>query len=259
MARDTRASAEAQNPQPFLAATRRSSSSRRRLRHASRRNQARRRRRNSRRRRSGACEHAGRSADTPARPRQPDRPAGRRTTRACRPRQPGRRLARRCATCRATSEQSGASTTRMAATQPFGPSIQFDTKGVEFGPWLRRFIAQVKRNWFVPQAAMSLRGHVVITFNIHKTARSRTLRSSSPSVGRIVQQRRVQRARHVESRPCRCRRSIPTDKAFFTVTFYLQRAAAVAVVLPTRVQQRRAADPPLVALTCLRAAGALCR
>ena len=27
------------------------------------------------------------------------------------------------------------------------PAIQFDTKGVEFGPWIRRFIAQVKRNW----------------------------------------------------------------------------------------------------------------
>ena len=50
----------------------------------------------------------------------------------------------------------------------FGPAIQFDTKGVEFGPWIRRFIAQVKRNWFVPYAAMSLKGHVVITFNVHK-------------------------------------------------------------------------------------------
>ena len=51
----------------------------------------------------------------------------------------------------------------------FGPAIQFDTKGVEFGPWIRRFIAQVKRNWFVPYAAMSLKGHVVITFNVHKS------------------------------------------------------------------------------------------
>ena len=37
----------------------------------------------------------------------------------------------------------------------FGPEIQFDTKGVEFGPWIRRFVAQVKRNWFVPYSAMS--------------------------------------------------------------------------------------------------------
>ena len=50
----------------------------------------------------------------------------------------------------------------------FGPEIQFDTKGVEFGPWIRRFIAQVKRNWFIPYAAMSMKGHVVITFNVHK-------------------------------------------------------------------------------------------
>ena len=50
----------------------------------------------------------------------------------------------------------------------FGPAIQFDTKGVEFGPWIRRFIAQVYANWNVPQAAMSLRGHVVITFNVHR-------------------------------------------------------------------------------------------
>ena len=50
----------------------------------------------------------------------------------------------------------------------FGPEIQFDTKGVEFGPWIRRFIAQVKRNWFIPYAAMSMKGHVVIQFNVHK-------------------------------------------------------------------------------------------
>jgi TonB family protein len=53
-------------------------------------------------------------------------------------------------------------------TQEFGPAIQFDTKGVEFGPWIRRFVAQVKRNWFVPYAAMTMKGHVVITFNVHK-------------------------------------------------------------------------------------------
>ena len=33
--------------------------------------------------------------------------------------------------------------------QNLGP-LQFDTKGVEFGPWIRRFVAQVRRNWFVP-------------------------------------------------------------------------------------------------------------
>src|SRR5262245_23948785 len=46
------------------------------------------------------------------------------------------------------------------------PDIQFDSKGVDFGPWLRRFVAQVKRNWFIPQAAWTLKGHVVIQFYV---------------------------------------------------------------------------------------------
>jgi TonB family protein len=63
----------------------------------------------------------------------------------------------------------------------FGPSIQFDTKGVEFGPWLRRFVAQIRRNWFVPYAAMSLRGHVVLSFKVHKDGSITDLMVMQPS------------------------------------------------------------------------------
>ncbi len=63
----------------------------------------------------------------------------------------------------------------------FGPEIQFDTKGVEFGPWIRRFIAQVKRNWFIPYAAMSMKGHVVIQFNVHKDGSITDLTVVGPS------------------------------------------------------------------------------
>jgi TonB family protein len=63
----------------------------------------------------------------------------------------------------------------------FGPSIQFDTKGVEFGPWLRRFVAQIRRNWFVPYAAMSLRGHVVLSFKVHKDGSITDLQVMKPS------------------------------------------------------------------------------
>ena len=63
----------------------------------------------------------------------------------------------------------------------FGPEIQFDTKGVEFGPWIRRFVAQVKRNWFIPYAAMSMKGHVVITFNVHKDGSITDLTVVGPS------------------------------------------------------------------------------
>ena len=62
-----------------------------------------------------------------------------------------------------------------------GSDIQFDTKGVEFGPWVRRFVAQVRRNWFIPSAAMSFRGRVVIQFNIHKNGRITDVVVAQPS------------------------------------------------------------------------------
>ena len=42
--------------------------------------------------------------------------------------------------------------------------IQFDSMGVDFGSWLRRFKNQVERNWLIPPAAMVTRGRVVIRF-----------------------------------------------------------------------------------------------
>lgn len=62
-----------------------------------------------------------------------------------------------------------------------GQSIQFDTKGVDFGWWLRRFVAQVRSNWIIPQAAMTMRGHVSITFIIHKDGRISDVIVSQPS------------------------------------------------------------------------------
>ena len=47
-----------------------------------------------------------------------------------------------------------------------GQDVQFDSKGTDFGPWLRRFRAQVYRNWLVPQSAMVWHGHVVIQMRI---------------------------------------------------------------------------------------------
>ena len=97
--------------------------------------------------------------------------------------------------------------------QDFGPSIQFDTKGVEFGPWLRRFVAQIRRNWFIPMAAMSMRGHVVVTFYVHKDGRITDLHGRSS-------RRRSTRSRNsafnaiagVEPDACRCRPSTRTTR-----------------------------------------------
>ena len=100
-----------------------------------------------------------------------------------------------------------------------GAAIQFDTKGVEFGPWLRRFVAQVRHNWFIPQAAMTFHGHCVLSFNIHKDGSITDVTVVQPSdidgfnkaaVGAITG------SNPTEPLPP----EYPSDKAFFTVTFY---------------------------------------
>lgn len=107
----------------------------------------------------------------------------------------------------------------------FGPSIQFDTKGVEFGPWIRRFIAQVKRNWFIPMAAMSLKGHVVLQFNVHKDGSISDLAIVQPSPIDAFNNAAVNAVRG--SNPTQpLPPEYPTEKVLFTVTFYYNESPA---------------------------------
>jgi TonB family protein len=96
--------------------------------------------------------------------------------------------------------------------------IQFDSKGVDFGPWLRRFVAQVKRNWFVPQAAMIMKGHVVITFNIHRDGAITDIEVKKPSQIESFNLAAVNAL--MSSNPTQpLPPEYPSDMAFFTVTF----------------------------------------
>ena len=63
----------------------------------------------------------------------------------------------------------------------FEDGIQFDSKGVNFDPWLRRFVSQVRRNWFVPRAAQTFRGRTVLQFVIHRDGRITELQVARPS------------------------------------------------------------------------------
>jgi len=101
----------------------------------------------------------------------------------------------------------------------YGPSIQFDTKGVEFGPWLRRFIAQIKRNWFVPYAAMSLHGHVVLQFNVHKSGAITDLRVAQPSAIEAFTNSAFH-AIQLSNPTMPLPPEYPDEQALFTVTFY---------------------------------------
>jgi TonB family protein len=66
------------------------------------------------------------------------------------------------------------------ATDPEA-AIQFDNKGINFDPWLRRFVSQVRRNWFVPLSAMNFKGRVVLQFNIHRNGRITEVHVAQPS------------------------------------------------------------------------------
>ena len=100
-----------------------------------------------------------------------------------------------------------------------GASIQFDTKGVEFGPWLRRFVGRVRRAWFIPMAAYTMRGHVVIQFNIHRNGTITDVNIVQPSnidSFNIAAYNAIIGASPVDPLPP----EYPSEMAFFTVTFY---------------------------------------
>jgi TonB family protein len=102
--------------------------------------------------------------------------------------------------------------------QNLGP-LQFDTKGVEFGPWIRRFVAQVRRNWFVPMAAMTLRGRVVLTFYVHRNGALtdvQIIQASSVESFNVAARNALLASNPTEPLPP----EYPDDRAFFTVTFY---------------------------------------
>ena len=101
----------------------------------------------------------------------------------------------------------------------FGPSIQFNTMGVEFGPWVRRFIAQIKRNWMLPQAAMTFKGHSVLTFNVHKNGALTDVTVLEPSIYSSFNS--SARNALLASNPTQpLPQEYPVNTAFFTVTFY---------------------------------------
>jgi TonB family protein len=103
-------------------------------------------------------------------------------------------------------------------TEP-GTDIQFDAKGIDFGPWIARFVAQVKRNWYVPQAAMFLRGRVVIQFYV--------LRNGTITEIKVVQPSTVEpftlaafNALKLSNPTLALPPGYPDDRVLFTVTFH---------------------------------------
>jgi len=84
---------------------------------------------------------------------------------------------------------------------------------------IRRFIAQIKRNWFVPYAVMSQKGHVVITFNVHKDGSITDL--SIAGACPVEAFNTAAFGALSGSNPTQpLPPEYPSEKAFFTITFF---------------------------------------
>ena len=113
-------------------------------------------------------------------------------------------------------------------TGQFGPEIQFDSRGAEFGPWVRRFVAQVRRNWFVPYAVMSrsLHGNVVMTFYIHRDGSMTDLTIVKPAgIDAFTNSAFNALATSNPTQPLPD--EYPDDTCFFTVTFFFNESPPV--------------------------------
>ena len=73
-----------------------------------------------------------------------------------------------------------ASQSPQAAAEPTA-SIEFDSKGANFDPWLRAMVAKVRRNWLVPTEARTFTGRVRLTFVVHRDGKVTDVKVGSPS------------------------------------------------------------------------------
>ena len=125
----------------------------------------------------------------------------------------------------ATRMPSGSQPPRPDASPPpvepaaFGPSIALDTMGVEFGPWVRLFIAAIKRHWFIPYEATQYKGHVVVTFRVRKDGTIDGLSLKEPSTVAAFNDSAlaaISAVKRTDPLPA----AYPAEYALFTVTFY---------------------------------------
>jgi hypothetical protein len=106
--------------------------------------------------------------------------------------------------------------------------IQFDAKGADFGPWLRRFRNQVKRNWLIPGAAEFIRGEevVVAQFNVHRNGQITDLVQLSGASVPALTAAAINALRLSNPAP-QLPADYPDDKVFFTVSFHYLRGRQV--------------------------------
>ena len=118
-----------------------------------------------------------------------------------------------------SSSQSKWKLPESMGTDQSGSAISFNPKGVEFGPWIRRFIAQIKKNWFIPYAEMFQKGHVSVSFNVHKDGTITDIVVAGPCKVDALNTSSY-KAIAASNPTVPLPPEYPEEKAFFTVTFY---------------------------------------
>ncbi len=117
------------------------------------------------------------------------------------------------------AEQAARDNPNGGGTNQFG--FQFDSKGANFGPWLRKFAARVRANWYsiMPQTAQYLRGHVVITFSVARPGTLNELTVIGPSEVESFNNAAFN-ALAMSNPADQLPPDYPSDRLFITVTFY---------------------------------------
>jgi TonB family protein len=109
---------------------------------------------------------------------------------------------------------------------------------------VRRFLAQVRRNWIVPTEASSLKGHVSVSFNVHRDGTITDIVVVGPSKVEVLNTsslNAIAASSPVEPLPA----EYPNEKALITITFYYNET-------PPPAKVKGAADERLPSGPCAR-------
>jgi len=99
----------------------------------------------------------------------------------------------------------------------YSPDINFDDKGIDFGPWLARFKAQIERNWRPPEAMN--KGHVVFQFYVLRNGTILEIKMLQPS-GVESYDTSALGALKLSNPTMKLPDEYPDDRVLFTVTFH---------------------------------------
>ena len=114
------------------------------------------------------------------------------------------------------------------APAAFGTAtVKFDSKGVNFGPWVRTFMGTVNRSWTIPRELASTKGRVVVTFVVHKSGSVTDIVVATPSDVAAFNDS-ARKAIFAASLAQPLPDSFPGESCPITVTFYFNQPAVSA-------------------------------